>query len=347
MENIIKNKLLLWYRKNHRKLPWRKLYKNRLPNPYYIFISEYMLQQTTVSTVKNRFSEFINLWPNVKLLAKISRSRILNFWSGLGYYSRAKNLLLASKIIHTKYKDKIPDNYEDLISLPGIGDYTAKAILGIAYNKPVLPLDANIERILARLHCIKQPLIKNKNKLKKIASFYISKKSSTNLIQAFMDYGSLICLPRIPICDKCVIREHCKANRENVQNLIPFKPKKRSKKLIKYSRAYVLSNEKNEIIIRKRLGIGMLASMIEVPNDPWVNKKTKLRSDKIIKKIQKKLLLKGKIRYSFSHFDLYVDVFFAKIVKKNYSNVMWLSKNKIYSSGMPTAMKKIVEKGLV
>ena len=189
-----------------------------------------MLQQTRVSTVKNRFSEFINLWPNVKLLAKISRSRILNFWSGLGYYSRAKNLLLASKIIHTKYKDKIPDNYEDLISLPGIGDYTAKAILGIAYNKPVLPLDANIERILARLHSIKQPLINNKNKLKKIASLYISKKSSTNLIQAFMDYGSLICLPRIPICAKCIIREHCKANRENVQNLIPFKLKKDQKK---------------------------------------------------------------------------------------------------------------------
>ena len=120
-----------------------------------------------------------------------------------------------------------------------------------------------------------------------------------------------------------------------------------SKKLIKYSRAYVLSNEKNEIIIRKRPDIGMLASMIEIPNDPWVNKKIELRSDKIIKKIQKKLLLKGKIRYSFSHFDLYVDVFFAKIVKKNYSNVMWLSKKNIYSSGMPTAMKKIVEKGLV
>ena len=154
-------------------------------------------------------------------------------------------------------------------------------------------------------------------------------------------------MPRIPICDKCIIREHCKANRENEQNFIPFKPKKKSKKIIKYSRAYVLSNEKNEIIIRKRLGIGMLASMIEVPNDPWVNKKIELRSDKIIKKIKKKLLLKGKIRYAFSHFDLYVDVFFAKIVKKNYSNVMWLSKNKIYSSGMPTAMKKIVEKGLV
>ena len=216
-------------------------------------------------------------------------------------------------------------------------------ILGIAYNKPVLPLDANIERILARLHCIKQPLIKNKNKLKKIADFYISKKSSTNLIQAFMDYGSLICLPRNPICHKCIIREHCKANREDLQNVIPFKAKKRLKKLIKYSRAYVLFNEKNEIIIRKRLATGMLASMIEIPNDSWVNKKIELRSDKIIKKIQKKLLLKGKIRYSFSHFDLYVETFYNKIKKRKIKNHRWISIKKIDSSGMPTLMKKIVK----
>ena len=273
-------------------------------------------------------------------------SRILNFWSGLGYYSRATNLLAASKIIHTKFKNKIPDNYDNLTSLPGIGDYTAKAILGIAYNKPVLPLDANIQRILARLHSIKHPLIEKKNELKKISNLYISKKSSTDLIQAFMDYGSLICLPRNPLCNKCVIQKNCKAYQENIQNFVPFKKNKVFKKIIKYSRGYVLSNEKDEIFIRKRAAIGMLASMFEVPNDPWVINKNELRSDKIVQKIKKKLLLKGKVKYSFSHFDLHVDVFFGKIIKKNYSNVKWLSKRKISSSGMPTVMKKILEKGL-
>ena len=187
MEKYIKNKLLIWYNKHYRILPWRKIYKNRLPKSYYVFVSEYMLQQTTVNTVHNRFLEFIHLWPNIEDLAKISKSRILNFWSGLGYYSRATNLLAAAKIIHKKYNNKIPNTYEDLISLPGIGDYTAKAILGIAYNKPVLALDANVERILARIHCIKLPLIKRKKELKKISQSYVSKKSSTNLIQAFMD----------------------------------------------------------------------------------------------------------------------------------------------------------------
>ncbi len=347
MEKNICRKLLRWYNTNHRILPWRKLRKNRLPNSYYIFVSEYMLQQTTVNTVKKRFIEFITLWPNINQLARISNSKILNFWSGLGYYSRATNLLAAAKIIHKNYKNKIPDTYEDLISLPGIGDYTAKAILGIAFNKPTIPLDANVERILARLHLIKQPLNKKKNELKKISSLYVSKKSSNKLIQSFMDYGSLVCLPRFPVCEKCVIKEYCKAYKANIQNLVPFKKSIKTKNLIKYSRAYVLSNEKDEIIIRRRPSKGMLAFMLEIPNDKWVNKKTELKTDKLVEKFQKKLILKGKLMYSFSHFDLHVDVFFAKISKKNFTNSKWLLKSKISRSGMPTVMKKILEKSLV
>ena len=154
-ELIIQRRLLIWYKKNKRELPWRKLYRNKLPNPYLVLISEYMLQQTTVGTVKKRFEEFVLKWPSIKLLSKISESKILNFWSGLGYYSRAKNLLKTVKIIKKKYNSKVPHTYNDLIKLPGIGDYTAKAILGIAYNKPVMPIDANIERIIARIYGFK------------------------------------------------------------------------------------------------------------------------------------------------------------------------------------------------
>ena len=134
MEKQIISKLLHWYSTNKRDLPWRFIQKNNLPNPYYVFVSEYMLQQTTVPTVKNRFEEFIKKWPTLKDLAKTKEPKILRFWSGLGYYSRARNLLKAAKIIDKNFKCKIPDQYEDLISLPGIGDYTAKAILGIGYN---------------------------------------------------------------------------------------------------------------------------------------------------------------------------------------------------------------------
>ena len=153
-ESEIQSILLKWYKKNKRDLPWRVLQVNKLPNPYYIFVSEYMLQQTTVGTVKKRFEEFILRWPTIDSLASISNTSILNFWSGLGYYSRATNLLKAVKIIKKNFNSKIPNNYEELLKLPGIGDYTAKAILGIAYNKPVMPLDAYIERILARIYGI-------------------------------------------------------------------------------------------------------------------------------------------------------------------------------------------------
>ena len=144
MEKQIISKLLPWYAKSKRDLPWRLLQENNLPNPYYIFVSEYMLQQTTVSTVRTRFEEFIKKWPTLQDLAKTTEPNILKFWSGLGYYSRARNLLKAAKIINKKFDSRIPKKYDELISLPGIGDYTAKAIMGIGYNKSVMPLDANI-----------------------------------------------------------------------------------------------------------------------------------------------------------------------------------------------------------
>ena len=148
-EYIVQSQLLSWYKINKRILPWRKLGNNNLPKPYYVLISEFMLQQTTVNTVLKKFKEFIILYPNFKKLSIINEGKILQIWSGLGYYARAKNLLKSAKIIKAKYKNIIPHDYNQLITLPGIGDYTAKAILGIGYNKSVMPIDANIERVLA------------------------------------------------------------------------------------------------------------------------------------------------------------------------------------------------------
>jgi len=207
MEKQIILKLLRWYAANKRDLPWRLKKEDNLPLPYYVFVSEYMLQQTTVPTVKTRFEEFIKIWPTLKDLAKTTEPKILKFWSGLGYYSRARNLLKAAKIIDKNLKSEIPKKYEDLIILPGVGDYTAKAILGIGYNASVIPLDANIERILARLYALNQPLIKVKKNLSEKAKLFLSKKYSSNLIQSFMDYGSIICIPRNPNCSICEIKK--------------------------------------------------------------------------------------------------------------------------------------------
>ena len=152
--------LLQWYSVNARNLPWRQKNNLNLPDPYFVFVSEYMLQQTTVNTVKNKFNDFILKWPSLNKLAQTSEPNILKFWSGLGYYSRARNLLKSAKLIHKNFKNNIPQTYDELIQLPGIGDYTAKAILGIGFNQPVMPLDANIERILVRLYAIDKPINK-------------------------------------------------------------------------------------------------------------------------------------------------------------------------------------------
>jgi len=346
MEKAVNSKLLSWYRKNKRTLPWRQNQNNNLPNPYFVFVSEYMLQQTTVGTVKNRFEEFILKWPSINDLERISEKTILNFWSGLGYYSRARNLLKAAKIIKKNFNSKIPNSYNDLINLPGIGDYTAKAILGIAYNKSVMPLDANIERILARLYGLTLPVIKIKNDLRNKSNNYISKKSSSYLIQAFMDFGSIICTPRNPDCDNCLIQKYCNAFKYNLQDVIPVKLKSKSAKRKKYSRAYIFYNEKNEILVRKRPSKGMLASMIEVPNDNWVINKKSLVIDKIALKLKNKLKSKGLVEYSFSHFDLETEVFFTKVKKDYFADHKWIKKNNIKKSGLPTVMKKIVEVAL-
>ena len=342
-EEEIKSVFLKWYKCNKRILPWRILQGNKLPNPYYIFVSEYMLQQTTVGTVKKRFDEFIVKWPSLDDLAKISNTTILKFWSGLGYYYRATNLLKAAKIIKRNFKSKIPNNYDDLIKLPGIGEYTAKAILGIAYNQAVMPLDANIDRILARLYGLKLPINKVKKELKNKASFFISKDSSTKLIQAFMDYGSLICTPRNPNCEDCLISSNCISYKKNIQNIIPLKIKSKKIKLKKYSRAYIFYNEKNEILVRKRSSKGMLPSMLEVPNDIWVINKKNLVSDNILLKVKNKIQSKGSVEYSFSHFNLQTEVFFIKVKKSLLINYKWINKNNLGKSGLPTVMKNIVQ----
>ena len=341
-EKQVISHLLKWYSHNKRDLPWRKLYNNH-PNPYHVFVSEYMLQQTTVSTVIKRFIKFINKWPSLEKLSIASEPQILEFWSGLGYYSRARNLLKAAKIINKEFNSKIPKNYEALIILPGIGDYTAKAILGIAYNKPFIPTDANIERILVRLYAIKKPIIKVKEQLKNLANNYVSKKSSSNLIQAFMDYGSTICIPRNPKCEICKINRFCLSYKKNLQLKIPMKLKKKTFKPIKYTRAYVIINEKKEILVRSRPSKGMLASMLEVPNDAWVKNKKLLITDQEILQLKTKLKSKGSFEYSFSHFDLKTEIFYGNIKKAKLSKGNWIKKSAYFNSRMPTVMKKIVD----
>ena len=203
-DQIITKKILNWYDLNKRKLPWRKNV-SQTKKQYYTLVSEFMLQQTQVATVIPYFNRFIKNIPTIEKLSKYDDRKLIKLWEGLGYYSRVRNLKKTAKIIISKYHGEIPNNYEDLISLPGIGNYTANAILAIAFNKSYIPLDGNIERVLKRyLYLKKDKEIQKDNLIKNKSIFGISSRAS-DYAQALMELGAMICKPKNPECSNCLL----------------------------------------------------------------------------------------------------------------------------------------------
>ena len=209
-EQLITNKILNWYDINKRSLPWRKKTTAK-KKEYYTLVSEFMLQQTQVVTVIPYFNRFIKNIPDLETLAKFNNQKLIKLWEGLGYYSRVRNLKKTSQVIIKDFNKKLPDDFLDLKLLPGIGDYTASAISAIAFNKPLIPLDGNIERVLKRyLYLKKENQIKKDNLIKNKKVFGTSSRSS-DYAQALMELGALICKPKNPLCDKCPISNNCES----------------------------------------------------------------------------------------------------------------------------------------
>ena len=242
-EQLLTKKILNWYDLNKRSLPWRKnvsLQKRQ----YYTLVSEFMLQQTQVATVIPYFNRFIKKIPNLKNLAKVDNKKLIKLWEGLGYYSRARNLKKTAQEIIKNYDGKLPNNFEDLILLPGIGSYTASAILSIAFNRPYIPLDGNIERVLKRyLYLKKEKDIQKKNLNKKKSVFGISSRSS-DYAQALMELGALVCKPINPLCNQCPISMKCKSLQKRDFDLTKNNKKNKDKyfilKVFKKNQRYLL-----------------------------------------------------------------------------------------------------------
>ena len=209
-EQLLTKKILNWYDLNKRSLPWRKdvSFKKK---QYYTLVSEFMLQQTQVVTVIPYFKRFIKFIPNLNSLAKVKNEKLIKLWEGLGYYSRARNLKKTAQLIIKNFKGNLPNNFDDLTKLPGIGNYTASAILAIVFNRPYIPLDGNIERVLKRyLYLKKENEIKKDYIIKKKTIFGISSRSG-DYAQALMELGALICKPTNPLCNQCPISNKCKS----------------------------------------------------------------------------------------------------------------------------------------
>ena len=247
-DQIITNKILNWYDINKRSLPWRKKTSSK-KRQYYTLVSEFMLQQTQVVTVIPYFNRFIKNIPDLETLASFENQKLIKFWEGLGYYSRVRNLKKAAQVIIKDFNKKLPDNFLDLKSLPGIGDYTASAISAIAFNKPFIPLDGNVERVLKRyLYLKKENQIQKDNLIKSKKVLGTSSRSS-DYAQALMELGALICRPNNPLCEKCPISKNCKSFAK--QDFILNKIKKINKdkyfllKVYKKNDKYLLVKNKN------------------------------------------------------------------------------------------------------
>jgi len=336
--------LLRWFEKYGRDLPWRKTH-----DPYAIWISEIMLQQTQVATVIPYYQRFLNSFPTVHHLAKSDLSKVLKIWEGLGYYSRARNLHRASKIILNHFKGRIPDHLIDLLSLPGIGKYTAGAILSIAYNKEAPILDGNVKRVLSRLFAVSRNLVGGKAErfLWKISESIIPKGRSNSFNQAIMDLGAMICTPKDPLCHRCPLRRHCKAEALGNPERYPSKAVKKKIPRIEAISGVILRN--GRVLLNQRPPNGLLGGLWEFPN--WKSdEKERLRSRfRLRKLIQKEMGMKVKInrpigvfQQAYSHFKLTLYAFDCEAVDGG-GKGKWVAVRNLHLLPMSRVHRRIAE----
>jgi A/G-specific adenine glycosylase len=264
-ENYFSEQLLQWYRQHRRDLPWR-----RSRNPYYIWISEVMLQQTRVETVIPYFQRFIERFPTMESLADAPEDDVLKLWEGLGYYSRARNLQGAIREVQERYGGTIPDTKEEISSLKGVGPYTSGAILSIAYNKPEPAVDGNVMRVLSRYFLIEEDIMKNSTRsvMEKLAKELIPDGAAGDFNQALMELGAMVCTPRSPHCLTCPIREHCSAQQAGMEEALPVKKKAKPPRPERRIAAIIEGTGGNagSVLIRQRPQEGLLARMWELPH---------------------------------------------------------------------------------
>ncbi len=332
--------IVKWYQENKRELPWRKE-----KNPYHIWVSEIMLQQTRIEAVLGYYERFLKSLSNVKDLAEVEEEKLLKLWEGLGYYNRARNLKKAAQIVQEKYAGNIPRNYEQLLELPGIGEYTAGAIASISYNEKVPAVDGNVLRVVSRVVLSKKDVLETKTKKEFTEKLkQIMPKQAGDFNEGLMELGERICLPNgEPICEKCPLQEICLAKKENLVFDIPVRNAKVKRK--KEQKTVFLLEYENQIAVRKRDKTGLLANLYEFPN---VDKKcTKKELKDILKdwNLEAKEIQKvGTHRHIFSHVEW--DMVGFKVFVENINReFVWVEKQELLEKyPIPGAFSKFREK---
>ena len=346
MATITKN-LLEWYFKNGRILPWRVSPKDaetgENPDPYKVWISEIMLQQTTVSAVIPYFEKFIKRWDSVEKLSQAEENDILAFWAGLGYYARGRNLFKCARELNNKFDSKIPNDKKTLLDLPGIGEYTASAIRSIAFGEREIVIDANIERVVCRLFKIEKPIKESKKEIRKYASKLFPKFRSGDFAQALMDFANSICKPRKPNCESCPISRSCLSLKLGKAENIPVRPTKRNIP-IRMGYVFFTKVKPNKLLLERRASEGILGGLLGFPTTKWEAKKNK--PDLPFK--ANWTFTKRVVKHQFSHFKLELEIVIGEKENSEFDNSNYLTvEHKNFDlMSLPTLMRKVYAKAI-
>ncbi|MDP1724345.1 MAG: A/G-specific adenine glycosylase [Alphaproteobacteria bacterium] len=335
-------KILDWYHHAQRKLPWRA--KDPIkPNPYHVWLSEIMLQQTTVATVIAYFLNFTEKWPDVKFLANASIDEVLHAWQGLGYYSRAHNLHKTAQIIATDYNGIFPKTEKLLLQLPGIGPYTSAAIMAIAFNQKSLVIDGNVERILARVFRLPFPPKEDMKQLRIVLETLSPNDKFGEFAQSMMDLGATICTPKNPKCDICPVNNFCESYKNLTQHLYPIE-KLKAKRPQKFGFVFWVENDKGDIWIRKREN-RLLKGLMEIPSTSWEienwKKEEAIANSPWPEHSWTNVI--GQVKHVFTHFELYLNIIKIKKSGLDLEDGFWCAQKDLKDHAFPTLMHKVIK----
>jgi A/G-specific adenine glycosylase len=346
--------LLDWYDRHRRRLPWRARAGER-PDPYRVWLSEIMLQQTGVKTVGPYFEKFLARWPDVAALGRASQDDVLRMWAGLGYYSRARNLHACAVAVLRDHGGVFPDTEGGLRKLPGIGPYTAAAIGAIAFDIRTMPVDGNIERVVSRLYAVEEPLRQAKPMIQELAATLLGpsrgdgKSRAGDSAQALMDLGSSICTPKKPACALCPLNEDCVARARGNQETFPRKAPKKTGTL-RRGAAFVVSRG-DELLVRTRAEKGLLGGMTEVPGSEWLagqDDKAALEQAPALKGVARWHRKAGVVTHVFTHFPLELVVYTAEVAARTKApdGMRWVPVATLADEAFPNVMRKAIAHAL-
>jgi A/G-specific adenine glycosylase len=342
--------LLAWYDRHRRTLPWRAP-PGRRADPYRVWLSEIMLQQTTVKAVAPYYADFLARWPDIGALAAAPLDDILKAWAGLGYYARARNLHACARAVVKHHGGRLPAHEAALRELPGIGAYTAAAIAAIAYDAPATPVDGNIERVIARLYAIETPLPAAKPEIFRLARALTPKHRAGDFAQGLMDLGATLCTPKRPACALCPWRENCVAHAQGDMETYPRRTPKREG-VLRRGAAFVARRTDGFVLVRGRPLRGLLGGMTEVPTTQWAqnfDEKTALRAaPRFGKRRVPWRRLTGVVRHVFTHFPLELTVYAVELPARTAApkGTRWVALSELGGEALPSLMRKVVAHAL-